>query len=186
MYCTRTLSCCQRAVCLTVWKVDSLHQLVPFALCVLYCMSLYGTAWSHSRKHNVREDPSGIRVSNRLDCVGPGVHLVGLLLGDQQPRDINKAVNTNCQGDGRKRRLIFHSPWEVCPGEICPPLHKITPNASLESLKGRVTDTATPDYSGVSHEAGKSCIQEVLYVKIHQSPKVGPPLESQPHGGFVF
>lgn len=74
------------------------------------------TTGSHSVKHNVRED--------RLDCIReselefpigwtvsrPEVHLAGSLLGDQQPREINKAVNTNGREDGHKGELIFHSP----------------------------------------------------------------------------
>ncbi len=99
-------------------------------------------------KHNVREDrlDETIRESEPEFPIGwpvsrPEVHLVGPLLGDQQPREINKAVNTNCRGDGHKGELIFHSTREVCPIKTCPSPYKITSASLLESLKGCVTDS---------------------------------------------
>ena len=71
---------------------------------------------SHSAKHDVREDGQDlIRESEPEVPIGrtvsrPKAHLVGSLLGDQQHREINKAVNTNCQGDSHKGELICLSP----------------------------------------------------------------------------
>lgn len=111
-YCTfitQTLYCCQKA---TVWKIDTLYLLVS----MLSNVCPYSTTASHSVRHNVREDRLNcIRESEPEFPIGwiksqPEVHLAGPLLGDQQPREINKAVNTNCQGDGLQGELIFHSP----------------------------------------------------------------------------
>lgn len=93
---------------------------------------LYSTCGSHLAKHDIREEEytiSGSRsLSFPLDGFGPSlVHLVGSLMGDQQPREINKAVNTDCQRGGRKGELIFHSPREVRPIKTCqPPLKNHT------------------------------------------------------------
>lgn len=99
---------------------------------------LYSTCGSHLAKHDIREEEytiSGSRsLSFPLDGFGPSlVHLVGSLMGDQQPREINKAVNTDCQRGGRKGELIFHSPREVRPIKTCqPPLKNHTNQLSWE------------------------------------------------------